>query len=426
MNRGQPSASHRHEALLDAVVDLGFFLLLVVSSMRYFAFHPWRGEGIVVALLALGMGVAYALSLPGRWGRGGGSGRAGSDSGAGGVGGAGGIAGAGGVGGASKQGMRSRAGLGVLVAAALWMPLAVLAPSFGWCAVALILRLSPMLRSRLAWTLPAALLLAEAVGLLLMTRGQDPGLVLGALFAGSVLAWAVAALGASLRRRSALIDELRMARLRLAEAEREAGAAAERDRLAGELHDTVVQRSAGALMLLETTILTDAPAPERTVQARDALREALRQARALLREAEPGRPVIPLRQRIAAEAQAAGTTLLEVGEALRLPSASEHALLRATQEGLSNVAKHVPGALRGVTLRWGSRTVSVEVLDAGPGIDPRGIAREATRPPGGDGLRASRARLGAVGGTLRIDSAPERGTRFVASVPVPAVQENEA
>jgi signal transduction histidine kinase len=81
-------------------------------------------------------------------------------------------------------------------------------------------------------------------------------------------------------------------------------------------------------------------------------------------------------------------------------------------EALQNAVKHAPGATRvRITLRQSS-LLTVEVRDDGPGFDPR--AAEAR----GSGLRNMRDRIEAVGGTLTIESAPGRGTRILAYVPI--------
>ena len=95
----------------------------------------------------------------------------------------------------------------------------------------------------------------------------------------------------------------------------------------------------------------------------------------------------------------------------RLEPAQVAALYFACSEGLANVAKHAPGAHATVTVRaTGARVVAV-VEDDGPG------GADAAR---GSGLRGLADRLDALGGTLRIDSSPGRGTRVTAELPLEA------
>lgn len=381
----------RAETAADIAVDAGFLLTLVVCGTRYFDFHPLEGKGSVVLFLALGSGLAYLCSIALRW---------------------------------VPQARRGRgispAGVAALIAAACWIPLVMLAPSFGWCAVALILRVRPLLRSHLAWALPALMLLALGWGLFRMTEGKDPGLVVGALFAGSVLTWALLMLDAALRRQGQLINELRATRRHLAEAERHAGAAAERERLAGELHDTVVQRTAGALLLLDAESLSPRPVSPELGEARDALRDALRHTRELLHSVSQSQPPGPgLVTALRTEAESAGAEFAVHGPSRALPTAVEHALLRAAQEGLANATRYAQSDLLRVTLTYFDREVGLDVADRGVGFEPDSLSEAAQDAEGGFGLRAMAARLSAVGGRLTIDSAPGRGTMLSALVPAP-------
>jgi signal transduction histidine kinase len=81
-------------------------------------------------------------------------------------------------------------------------------------------------------------------------------------------------------------------------------------------------------------------------------------------------------------------------------------------EALQNTAKHAgPGARAVVRLREGIEGVHFSVEDDGVGFEPT-----ATRHPGG--LTNLRDRVAAVGGTLQIRSAPGRGTRVSARIPL--------
>jgi len=82
-------------------------------------------------------------------------------------------------------------------------------------------------------------------------------------------------------------------------------------------------------------------------------------------------------------------------------------------EALQNAIKHAPAAtVVRITLRQ-SDVLTVEVRDDGPGFDPRAVLRQD-----GDGLRNMRDRIEAVGGSLSIESAPGKGTRILAWVPL--------
>jgi signal transduction histidine kinase len=80
-------------------------------------------------------------------------------------------------------------------------------------------------------------------------------------------------------------------------------------------------------------------------------------------------------------------------------------------EALQNAAKHAVGAT-GVTISvWQDRDLHFEVRDDGEGFD-------VERTPYGTGLHNLTDRLAAVGGTMRIESAPGHGTALSGSIPL--------
>ncbi|MFF5175080.1 ATP-binding protein [Micromonospora sp. NPDC000089] len=88
------------------------------------------------------------------------------------------------------------------------------------------------------------------------------------------------------------------------------------------------------------------------------------------------------------------------------PAGVAAAVVDATAEALSNVARHAPGSTVTVRLTGEAGAVVVEVVDDGPGFDP------ATVPIHRYGLRESvRGRLAEIGGRAVVTSAPSRGTR---------------
>ncbi|MEV7288850.1 histidine kinase [Streptomyces sp. NPDC093252] len=92
------------------------------------------------------------------------------------------------------------------------------------------------------------------------------------------------------------------------------------------------------------------------------------------------------------------------------------ALLRVARSTLANIREHAAAVEVTVTLRHGPDRVVLEVRDDGVGFDPD---RPAARPGRGLGLPAARARLGELGGGLRVTSAPGRGTTVRAWLAVP-------
>ncbi|WP_205571235.1 sensor histidine kinase [Streptomyces sp. YIM 130001] len=200
---------------------------------------------------------------------------------------------------------------------------------------------------------------------------------------------------------------------------RESGAQDERQRLAGEIHDTLAQGLAG--------IITQLQAAERSVSvqgeteehvsralglARSSLTEARRSVKALAPQ-ELGRAQLPdaLRtlterwsqdQEIRAQVEVTGTRE-------PLSPAIEVSLFRVAQESLTNVAKHAEASRVGVTLSYTGTEVLLDVRD-----DGRGFADGAGT---GFGLTSMRQRVRGVGGQVEVQSAPGEGTSVSARVP---------
>lgn len=98
----------------------------------------------------------------------------------------------------------------------------------------------------------------------------------------------------------------------------------------------------------------------------------------------------------------------------QLPSDLTLCLYRILQEALRNVLKHSGAVKATVILRRSSVGIELSISDAGSGFTmvPR-------RSGGGLGLISIQERLRLVKGNLTIESAPSRGTRISAWVPLP-------
>src|SRR5437870_5671620 len=99
----------------------------------------------------------------------------------------------------------------------------------------------------------------------------------------------------------------------------------------------------------------------------------------------------------------------------RLPSQIELVLYRVVQEALTNAAKHATPQEVRVDLARAQDEVVAAIEDDGTGFDVEEMMRSRER---GLGLFGMQERLALVGGQLVIDSAPGRGTRINARVPV--------
>ncbi|RLP91436.1 sensor histidine kinase [Micromonospora sp. BL4] len=223
-------------------------------------------------------------------------------------------------------------------------------------------------------------------------------------------------------RRAALVDELAASRDEVARLSRQAGVDAERQRLAGEIHDTIAQGLSSVVMLIQAA---DAELDRDTGQARRHLALAVTTARANLAEARAlvaaltpaelaGSPLVEAVRRVADRFTAetgVPVTLATPGTQRPLPTPVEVVLLRVTQEALANARKHAAAGRVEVRLEGRDGVVVLEVRDDGCGF---------TIPPAGDGygLASMRNRVEQVAGTLRVSSSPGAGTTVRAEVPI--------
>ena len=95
-----------------------------------------------------------------------------------------------------------------------------------------------------------------------------------------------------------------------------------------------------------------------------------------------------------------------------LPSDVALCLFRVTEESLTNIAKHSHARSARVHVNGRADGVYLTVADSGTGFDLDSVERRA-----GLGFVSMRERLRVVRGTVRVDSAPSRGTRIDVWVP---------
>jgi signal transduction histidine kinase len=214
--------------------------------------------------------------------------------------------------------------------------------------------------------------------------------------------------------RGELIAQLEATRAEVAKLSHEAGVAAERARLAGEIHDTLAQGFTSIITLLQAADpeLRD----ERLALAVRTAKENLAEARALIAALSPSALAdasLPdaVRRQASRFAQESGTpaTVRVTGSERPLPTAVEVVLLRAAQEALTNVRRHAAAREAAVLLAYAPGSVRLVVRDDGRGFAPASAA--------GFGLAGMRARAEQVAGTLTVRSDPSAGTTIELEVP---------
>jgi signal transduction histidine kinase len=210
----------------------------------------------------------------------------------------------------------------------------------------------------------------------------------------------------------ASIDDLRASRRRLVKAQDE-----ERRRIERNLHDGAQQQLVALtvqLTLLEDSAEDPGEVRQMAGQLRAGLHAALDDLRALARGIYP--PLLADQGLGAALRAQVGKAPLPVGIEAdsigRYPPDAEAAVYFCTLEALQNVAKYARASQATVALSCPDGHLEFTVTDDGAGFD----TKKATH---GTGLQGMADRLAAVGGALRIHSAPGLGTTISGTLPVP-------
>jgi signal transduction histidine kinase len=196
----------------------------------------------------------------------------------------------------------------------------------------------------------------------------------------------------------------------------------ERARIAREMHDTLghelslLALRAGAVeMGVGTTTGTEARTAQDLREAATRAAEQLTDIVGVLSDDDAGplRPASEDVQDVVAGAGDAGMRVTLVWDGSDEPMAPmvQRALVRLVREGLTNAAKHAPGAQVRVRVRQGPQTVEVSVADDGAPVT------QAPPVSGGRGLVGLQERVRLLGGQVTAGPAAG-GFRLAASLPV--------
>ena len=195
----------------------------------------------------------------------------------------------------------------------------------------------------------------------------------------------------------------------------------ERTRIAGELHDSVMQQIAALSLVLGTAkrkMPADSEARGMVVDVQRKLIDVGTELRQLSHDLYP--PMLKqaglaevLRGYCDAFSHSHGIpAACDVDESVAdLSSGTALALYRIAQEALGNAAKHAAPTRVGVRLLRRGGDVVLTVADDGRGCEPGRVA------DGGLGLVNMRERARQLGGTFEMDSQPGRGTTVRVAIP---------
>ena len=194
----------------------------------------------------------------------------------------------------------------------------------------------------------------------------------------------------------------------------------DRDRIARDLHDLVIQRLFVNGLTLQTAVgrLPDSDVADRIQQVVDDLDQTIRVIRTTVYALrERGRETTGLRSQLLAESEQAAETL-GFTPAVRMsglldtlvPENLAGHLLAVAREALTNAARHAGASAVEMSVDVGDGTLHLQVIDNGRGIDPAVTRRS--------GLTNLQSRASELGGTLTITPNQPAGTILDWTVPL--------
>jgi signal transduction histidine kinase len=204
----------------------------------------------------------------------------------------------------------------------------------------------------------------------------------------------------------------------------------ERTRIAGELHDTLLQGFQGLMLRFQTAVEL---LPARPLEAKQALEEALERADQAIREGrdavhdlrsatfegtELAQAVATIAEEIAANGanpKAARFSVVAEGKPRKLRLILRDEICRIAREALWNAFSHAQAHLIEAEIVYSRPTLRLRVRDDGIGIHPTVLDRGGRA--GHWGLCGMRERAKRLGGRLNIWSRPGAGTEVELSIP---------
>jgi signal transduction histidine kinase len=241
-----------------------------------------------------------------------------------------------------------------------------------------------------------------------------------------ILPWVV---GRVIRTQTALARELteKAEREQIAREEEEARAtAAERARVAREIHDVLAHNLSVMVIQASAARRVAGRDPAAAAHAAELISRTGREALSELRyvfgpvrkedgEALGCAPGLANLDQLVSRSHRAGlpVTVRVEGEPLELSPGADLVVYRVIQEALTNTLKHARGAHSTVTVRYETGAVEVEVLDDGTAVALNGSAWES----GGHGLVGMRERVALYGGRLEAGKRDDGGFAVRARLP---------
>ncbi len=192
----------------------------------------------------------------------------------------------------------------------------------------------------------------------------------------------------------------------------------ERERLARELHDSVLQVFYGINMIAHNVPITDTHQTVTPMTHVSLLTETgINEVRALLYELRPDLleteglvTALAKRVELLRECYKLNVEAFLFGEP-DISALRKHAIYCIAQEALHNIVKHARATTITLWLMQEEHTLILILRDDGKGFDPK------KQFPGHFGLQSMRERVALLNGTLSIESAQGHGTALCVRLP---------
>ncbi|GAA3819081.1 sensor histidine kinase [Cellulomonas soli] len=212
-----------------------------------------------------------------------------------------------------------------------------------------------------------------------------------------------------------------------ADAQAAAAVAAERNRMARELHDVAAHHLSGILLQTRAAIRVHEHDPQTTTELLTSIRNegeltlrSLREVIGVLRDDDGGpgvrEPTLSTLPELIASVRTLhpAIDLAVTGDIDDLSPATSLACYRIIQESLTNARRHAPGGQVTIHVHRRPRELTIEVSNTAATEQP--AHEERSRP--GYGLVGMRERATMLGGTLHAGTTPDGGWRTSAAIPL--------
>ncbi|NNC81825.1 MAG: response regulator [Acidimicrobiales bacterium] len=195
----------------------------------------------------------------------------------------------------------------------------------------------------------------------------------------------------------------------------------ERERIARDLHDTVIQQLFATGMSLQATAgQTETPARQNILEAVDGVDAAIRQLRETIFRLHSPTAQLSLAESIDDVATEARESLgfapaVRVGDIGQLPAEIQTTVTAVVREGLANIARHARATAAEVSVSIDDHLLVLMIDDNGVGVGPQPLApRELT----GHGVPNMFARAEELDGSFHIGPGPGGGTCIEWKIPI--------